>query len=145
MQNPINPKYYNCIIEFNIQNTPKGCNDKSLNSQHLDSVPIANSIIKTGNACNITKYGYTNHKESGAPIEIYDAQFVRLNPCHLSKGIGPDTQKRFDNIMTDPAAEGKQVQASLKVKIRIGAKGILVGTDQMSNSLPGAYAYDSLW
>lgn len=44
-----------CVVEFNVPGALNGGTDKGPNGHRIDSIPIANGVIKAGGACDIIK------------------------------------------------------------------------------------------
>merc|ERR1711998_557197 len=141
MPQPTDYKYKLCVVEFKVPGAANGGTDKGTNGHRIDSIPIANGVIKTGNACDIVGYDYTDHAAFAQKMEEYDAYIVRINPGQLSQGTTPGTQERFDDLMTSMVAKGKCVWSSPKVQTSMGAKDALVMINKMSIGLPDTYAY----
>ena len=51
-----------CVVEFNVPGAKNGGTDKGPNGHRIDSIPIANGVIKAGGACDIVKYFDTKHE-----------------------------------------------------------------------------------
>ncbi|KAH8062886.1 hypothetical protein JL720_13129 [Aureococcus anophagefferens] len=69
----------------------------------IDSIPIANGVIKAGGACEIKKYFYDQHDAFAMDIEQYDALIVRINPGQLSQipGVEGVQAKYYDEATLD--------------------------------------------
>ncbi|KAH8076503.1 hypothetical protein JL721_509 [Aureococcus anophagefferens] len=92
----------------------------------IDSIPIANGVIKAGGACDMLLYDYTDHAGFEATIEKYDALIVRINPGQLSQIPGADgAQAKFDATMNAFVGKGKPVWSSPGVQQKMGAKDAL--------------------
>jgi len=140
---PADPKYKVAVVEFNVPGAKNGGTDKGTNGHRIDSIPIANGVIKTGNSCDIIKYYDDKHADFTKLAQGYDAFIVRINPGQLSQGTLAGTQERFDELMTGMVAKGKAVWSSPKVQTSMGAKDALVMINKMSIGLPDTYAYYS--
>ena len=83
------------LLEYFIPGHSSGCGgfDKGKNGHRVDSIPIANSVIKAGGACDLLLYD-----SSGATAEEntanfdkaaskYDALIVRINPGQLAADL----------------------------------------------------------
>ena len=125
MTSPPEAKLKACVVEFNVPGAKNGGSDKGPNGHRIDSIPIANGIIKAGGACEILKYFDTKHAEFTKAIEKYDALIVRINPGQLSQGTLPGTQQRFDALMNAYIAKGGIVWSSPDVQTKMGAKDAL--------------------
>ncbi|KAG8459640.1 hypothetical protein KFE25_000996 [Diacronema lutheri] len=138
---PSNPKYKLAVIEFNVPGAKNGGSDKGPDGHRVDSIPIANGIIKTGNSCELVKYYDTKHDEFAKYVQKFDALIVRINPGQLSQKTLPGTQERFDALMNDMLAKGKLVWSSPAVQTQMGAKDALVAINQLTCGLPDTFAY----
>ncbi|KAH8059879.1 hypothetical protein JL720_13688 [Aureococcus anophagefferens] len=84
---------------FKVPGHPNGGSDKGPDGNRIDSIPIANGVIKAGGACDMLLYDYTDHAGFEATIEKYDALIVRINPGQLSQipgvdGVRPSSTRR---------------------------------------------------
>ena len=70
---PVDPKYRLAVIEFLVPGAKNGGSDKGPNGHRIDSIPIANGVIKTGNACDILRYDASNHAAFVKSLAPYDA------------------------------------------------------------------------
>eukprot|EP00304_Pavlova_gyrans_P014918 CAMPEP_0206063226 /NCGR_PEP_ID=MMETSP1466-20131121/58124_1 /ASSEMBLY_ACC=CAM_ASM_001126 /TAXON_ID=44452 /ORGANISM="Pavlova gyrans, Strain CCMP608" /LENGTH=535 /DNA_ID=CAMNT_0053438595 /DNA_START=28 /DNA_END=1636 /DNA_ORIENTATION=- len=143
MPQPLNPQFKVCVVEFNVPGAKNGGTDKGANGHRVDSIPIANGVIKTGNSCEIVKYYDTKHDEFAKYVQKFDALIVRINPGQLSQGTMPGTQERFDSLMNDMLKKGKLVWSSPDVQTKMGAKDALVGIKNLSCGLEDTFAYYS--
>jgi len=130
-----------CVIEFNVPGAKNGGTDKGPNGHRIDSIPIANGVIKAGGACDVIKYFYDKHDEFARKMEAYDAYIVRINPGQLSQGTPPGTQALFDALMTSYVKRGKPVWSSPEVQTKMGAKDALVQIRNMACGLIDTFAY----
>jgi len=69
MPSPAGSKINACVVEFNVPGAKNGGTDKGPNGHRIDSIPIANGIVKAGGACDIIKYFDTKHAEFAKKIE----------------------------------------------------------------------------
>jgi len=143
MPQPKNPQFTCAVIEFNVPGAKNGGTDKGPNGHRIDTIPIANGVIKTGNACEIVKYYDTKHDEFAKYVTKFDAVIVRINPGQLSQGTMPGTQERFDNLMNDMLKKGKLVWSSPDVQTKMGAKDALVAIKDLSCGMTDTAAYYS--
>lgn len=141
MSSPENPKYKMCVVEFNVPGAKNGGSDKGPNGHRIDSIPIANGVIKAGASCEIVKYFHDKHDEFAEKVESYDALIVRINPGQLSQGTSEGTQKRFDDLMNSLIAKGKAVWSSPGVQTKMGAKDALCKIANMECGLVDTFAY----
>jgi hypothetical protein len=141
MSQPANPKYRLAVVEFNVPGAQNGGSDKGPNGHRIDSIPIANGVLKTGNACDVIKYYDTKHAQFCKEVQKYDALIVRINPGQLSQGTLPGTQERFDALMNEFVKAGKPVWSSPDVQTKMGAKDALVQINSLSCGLPDTLAY----
>eukprot|EP00306_Pavlova_sp_CCMP459_P020793 CAMPEP_0185564140 /NCGR_PEP_ID=MMETSP1381-20130426/64954_1 /TAXON_ID=298111 /ORGANISM="Pavlova sp., Strain CCMP459" /LENGTH=649 /DNA_ID=CAMNT_0028178071 /DNA_START=85 /DNA_END=2035 /DNA_ORIENTATION=- len=141
MPSPPDAKHKCAVIQFKVPGAPNGGSDKGADGNRVDSIPIANGIIKAGGACDLLLYDYQKHDEFVASVQDYDALLVRINPGQLSQGTGEGVQERFDNTMNDLLAKGKLVWSSPSVQTQMGAKDALVKIKDMSCGLPDTFAY----
>jgi len=130
-------------VEFNVPGAVNGGTDKGPNGHRIDSIPIANGVIKAGGACDIVKYFDTKHAEFASKIKGYDALIVRINPGQLSQGTLPGTQARFDALMNDYIKKGGIVWSSPDVQTKMGAKDALCKISKMNCGLVDTLAYYS--
>merc|ERR1719420_627530 len=138
---PAGAEFKLCVVEFNVPGAKNGGSDKGPNGHRIDSIPIANSVIEAGGACEIIKYSHDKHDEFAAKTADVDALIVRINPGQLSQGTTAGTQKRFDALMNDYISKGKLVWSSQKVQTQMGAKDALVKIGKMKCGLPDTLAY----
>merc|ERR1719324_1815044 len=130
-----------CVVEFNVPGAKNGGSDKGPNGHRIDSIPIANSVIEAGGACEIIKYSFDKHEEFAAATADFDALIVRINPGQLSQGTTPGTQARFDALMNKYITEGKLVWSSPKIQTQMGAKDALVNIGKLNCGLEDTFAY----
>merc|ERR1712176_1438261 len=138
---PPNPKYKLAVVEFNVPGARNGGTDKGPNGHRIDSIPIANGVIKAGGACDAIKYYYNKHDEFAEKLKGYDAFIVRINPGQLSQGTPPGTQEKFDDLMTAQMAAGKLVWSTPNVQTKMGAKDALVKISNLPIGLVDTFAY----
>ena len=62
MKSPAGAQIKCCVVEFNVPGAKNGGTDKGPNGHRIDSIPIANGVIKAGGACDIVKYFDTKHE-----------------------------------------------------------------------------------
>ena len=141
LASPADAKYKLCVVEFNVPGAKNGGTDKGPNGHRIDSIPIANGVIKAGGGCEIIKYFHDKHDEFAAQVEQYDALIVRINPGQLSQGTTEGTQARFDNLMNSLIAKGKPVWSSPGVQTKMGAKDALCKIANMKCGLVDTFAY----
>ena len=141
LPNPEGAKYKLAVIEFVIPGAKNGGSDKGPDGHRVDSIPIANGIIKAGGSCDLIRYEFDKHDAFAAEVEAFDAVLVRINPGQLSQGTTPGTQQRFDDLMNSLLAKGKLVWSSPGVQTCMGAKDALVKINHMSVGLPDTFAY----
>ena len=120
-ESPADAKYKLCVVQFKVPGAKNGGSDKGPDGNRVDSIPIANSVIKAGGACDLVLFDSDKNKndvnEFKALTEKYDALIVRINPGQLSQGTAEGTQARFDDLMNDYIAKGKLVWSSPKIQI----------------------------
>ena len=68
-------------VQFNVPGAKNGGTDKGPNGHRIDSIPIANGVIKAGGACDIVKYFDTKHEVRPAPRR----QPPECHPAHHSE------------------------------------------------------------
>jgi len=141
MASPASPPFKLAVVEFNVPGAKNGGSDKGPNGHRIDSIPIANGVIKTGCACDIIKYYDTKHDEFTEAVKKYDALIVRINPGQLSQGTLAGTQERFDALMNKCLSEGKLVWSSPDVQTKMGAKDALVKIANLGCGLVDTLAY----
>jgi len=143
MPSPAGAKYKLAVVEFNVPGAKNGGSDKGPNGHRIDSLPIANGVIKAGGACDVIKYYDTKHAAFAQQVQDYDALIVRINPGQLSQGTLPGTQERFDALMNSMIAKGKLVWSSPEVQTKMGAKDALVSIANLGCGLKDTLAYYS--
>jgi hypothetical protein len=112
LPSPSNPKIKCCVVE---------CGPPA-----MDSISIANSVIKAGGSCDIQTYRDLKHAEFTKAIDGYDALIVRMEPGQLSKGTLPGTQARFEALVESFIRKGGIVWSSPGVsQTRMGAADAL--------------------
>ncbi|KAH8062523.1 hypothetical protein JL722_3444 [Aureococcus anophagefferens] len=94
LPSPAGAKYSLAVVQFKVPGHPNGGSDKGPDGNRIDSIPIANGVIKAGGACDMLLYDYTDHAGFEATIEKYDALIVRINPGQLSQIPGVDGFKK---------------------------------------------------
>ncbi|KAH8076502.1 hypothetical protein JL721_508 [Aureococcus anophagefferens] len=99
LPSPAGAKYSLAVVQFKVPGHPNGGSDKGPDGNRIDSIPIANGVIKAGGACDMLLYDYTDHAGFEATIEKYDALIVRINPGQLSQIRAPTAQAKFDATM----------------------------------------------
>ena len=137
---PKNAKYKLCVVQFKVPGAKNGGSDKGPDGNRIDSIPIANGVIKAGGACDYP-LRLCDHEGFVAATAKYDALIVRINPGQLSQGTSEGTQKRFDDLMNQYISEGKLVWSSPKIQTQMGAKDALVNIRNLKCGLPDTYAY----
>jgi len=143
MPSPSSPEAKVCVVEFNVPGAKNGGSDKGPNGHRIDSIPIANGVVKAGGSCEILKYFDTKHAEFSKAITKYDALIVRINPGQLSQGTLPGTQERFDALMNSYISKGGIVWSSPDVQTKMGAKDALCKIANMGCGLVDTLAYYS--
>ena len=114
------------VVQFKVPGAKNGGTDKGPDGNRIDSIPIANGVIKAGGACDMLLYDYEDHAGFEATIEKYDALIVRINPGQLSQIPGVDgVQAKFDATMNAFVGKGKPVWSSPGVQQKMGAKDAL--------------------
>mmetsp|Transcript_21538 Transcript_21538/g.67565 ORF Transcript_21538/g.67565 Transcript_21538/m.67565 type:complete len:426 (+) Transcript_21538:1-1278(+) len=141
MPSPSEVKYKMCVVEFNVPGAANGGTDKGPNGHRIDSIPIANGVVKAGGACDLIKYYHDKHDEFAAQVVNYDALIVRINPGQLSQGTPQGTQKKFDDLMNSLVAMGKPVWSSPGVQTKMGAKDALCKIRNLKCGLIDTFAY----
>lgn len=92
-----NYRYKLVLVEYNIPGHPSGVGgaDKGKNGHRVDSIPIANGVIKTGNLCFPIKYLPERHEEFAAIVKGVDGIIVRINPGQMNNA----QQAKYDTLM----------------------------------------------
>ena len=130
------------VVQFKVPGAKNGGTDKGPDGNRIDSIPIANGVIKAGGACDMLLYDYEDHAGFEATIEKYDALIVRINPGQLSQIPGVDgVQAKFDATMNAFVAKGKPVWSSPGVQTKMGAKDALCKIANMGCGLVDTFAY----
>eukprot|EP00746_Dinoflagellata_sp_MGD_P018148 gnl/MRDRNA2_/MRDRNA2_142083_c0_seq1.p1 gnl/MRDRNA2_/MRDRNA2_142083_c0~~gnl/MRDRNA2_/MRDRNA2_142083_c0_seq1.p1 ORF type:complete len:487 (-),score=113.87 gnl/MRDRNA2_/MRDRNA2_142083_c0_seq1:10-1470(-) len=137
---PINPQYKIALIGFTCPGGWEFNTDKCKDGVRYDSIPIANAVIKTGNACHLLNYDWKKHREFREQVKDYDAFIVRVNPGQIDNAQR-GAQLMFDNLMNDLARSGKPVWSSPDVQSSMGAKDALVKIKDLSCGLVDTQAY----
>jgi hypothetical protein len=135
------------VLQFKVPGAKNGGSDKGPDGNRVDSIPIANGVIKAGGACDLVLYDASKNvhdtKQFEALTSKYDALIVRINPGQLSQGTSPGTQARFDDLMNKYISQGKLVWSSPKIQTQMGAKDALVQIGRLNCGLKDTYAYYS--
>ena len=101
-ESPAGAKYKLCVVQFKVPGAKNGGSDKGPDGNRVDSIPIANSVIAAGGACDLVLYDSTKNTTDVAEFTTltssYDALIVRINPGQLSQGTAEGTQQRFDGV-----------------------------------------------
>jgi len=146
-ESPANAKYKLAVVQYKVPGAKNGGSDKGPDGNRIDSIPIANSVIAAGGACDLVLFDSekngTDVVEFKGLTEKYDALIVRINPGQLSQGTAEGTQKRFDDLMNEYIAAGKLVWSSPKIQTQMGAKDALVKIGKLNCGLEDTYAYYS--
>jgi hypothetical protein len=83
------------VVQFKVAGATNGGSDKGPDGNRIDSIPIANSVIAAGGACDLILFDATKNgkdvEEFTKLTSCYDALIVRINPGQLSQGTEPDT------------------------------------------------------
>merc|ERR1719446_774191 len=86
-ESPSAPKYKLAVVQFKVPGAKNGGSDKGPDGNRVDSIPIANSVIAAGGACDLLLYelgegadAKTNTEAFEAKSSKYDALIVRINP-----------------------------------------------------------------
>ena len=140
---PTDAKYKLCVVQFKVPGAKNGGSDKGPDGNRIDSIPIANSVIAAGGACELILYDFTDHDGFVKATAKYDALIVRINPGQLSQGTSEGTQQRFDDLMNKYISEGKLVWSSPKIQTQMGAKDALVKIGKLNCGLEDTLAYYS--
>jgi len=143
LPSPSSPTFKLAVVEFNVPGAKNGGTDKGPNGHRIDSIPIANGVVKAGGSCDVLKYFDTKHAEFAKKIQGYDALIVRINPGQLSQGTLPGTQERFDALMNDFISKGNVVWSSPDVQTKMGAKDALCKIANLGCGLVDTLAYYS--
>ena len=142
---PADAKYKLAVVQFKVPGAKNGGSDKGPDGNRVDSIPIANGVIKAGGACDLILYDAEKNKTDTSEFEAltskYDALIVRINPGQLSQGTSEGTQARFDALMNKYIAAGKLVWSSPKIQTQMGAKDALVKIGNLNCGLADTLAY----
>eukprot|EP00966_Prymnesium_polylepis_P188566 4369571-Prymnesium_polylepis.1 len=78
-------RYKLALIEYNIPGHASGVGgyDKGKNGHRVDSIPIANGVIKAGSMCFPIKYLPEKHDKFAEICKCFDGLIVRINPGQL--------------------------------------------------------------
>merc|ERR1719502_83261 len=81
---PEGAKFKLAVVQFKVPGAKNGGSDKGPDGNRIDSIPIANSVIKAGGACDLILFdsdkNTTDVEEFKALTAKYDALIVRINP-----------------------------------------------------------------
>merc|ERR1719379_2465696 len=77
---PADPKGKFAVVGFKVPGATNGGSDKGSNGIRVDTIPIINSVIKAGGACEYIEYVPDKHEDFAAKVKELDAIFVRINP-----------------------------------------------------------------
>merc|ERR550514_1449147 len=86
-ESPADAKYKLAVVQFKVPGAKNGGSDKGPDGNRVDSIPIANSVIAAGGACDLLLYdssGATAQENTDKFKEAsakYDALIVRINPA----------------------------------------------------------------
>merc|ERR1719375_1468190 len=149
-KSPENAKYKLAVVQFKVPGAKNGGSDKGPDGNRIDSIPIANSVIAAGGACDLLLYelgegadAATNTATFKAKADGYDALIVRINPGQLSQGTPEGSQALFDDLMNDYISQGKLIWSSPKIQTQMGAKDALVNIGKLNCGLEDTFAYYS--
>jgi len=149
LPSPEGAKFKLAVVQYKVTDAKNGGSDKGPDGNRVDSIPIANGVIKAGGACDLLLYdssGATadeNTAKFSEQAAKYDALIVRINPGQLSQGTPEGTQAKFDDLMNKYISEGKLVWSSPKIQTQMGAKDALVNIAKLNCGLEDSYAYYS--
>ncbi|KAH8047005.1 hypothetical protein JL722_13343 [Aureococcus anophagefferens] len=142
LPSPAHAPYRICVVEFAVPGHANGGSDKGGDGRRVDSVPIANGVIRAGGACDVRTYDPAAHETFARAIKAYDALVVRVNPGQLAQAAGHEgLQDKFDALLEDFGAWGKPVWSSPEVQTKMGAKDALVKIANLKCGLPDTFAY----
>ena len=130
-------------MQFKVPGAKNGGSDKGPDGNRVDSIPIANSVIEAGGACDLVLYDANDHEAFVSVSAQYDALIVRINPGQLSQGTPEGTQQKFDDLMNKYVSEGKLVWSSPKIQTQMGAKDALVHIGHLGCGLKDTLAFYS--
>merc|ERR1719375_257171 len=132
-ESPAGAKYKLAVVQFKVPGAKNGGSDKGPDGNRVDSIPIANSVIAAGGACDLLLYelgegadAAANTAAFKAKSDAYDALIVRINPGQLSQGTPDGSQAMFDDLMNEYITQGVLVWSSPKIQTQMGAKDALV-------------------
>merc|ERR1719375_118571 len=115
-ESPAGAKFKLAVVQFKVPNAKNGGSDKGPDGNRVDSIPIANSVIAAGGACDLLLYelgeGATAQENTdafAAKSAKYDALIVRINPGQLSQGTPEGSRAQFDDLMNAYISEGKLI------------------------------------
>jgi hypothetical protein len=136
---PTAPMFKLLLVEYNIPGHESGVGgaDKGMHGHRVDSIPIANGVIKQGCACFVIKYVPDQAAAFSRVVKAVDGIIVRINPGQMQK----KEQADFDALMRECIALGIPVWSSPDVQIKMGAKDALCKIASLSCGLPDTMAY----
>ena len=132
-------RFTTVLVEYNIPGHEGGVGgaDKGKNGHRVDSIPIANGVIKTNNYCFPIKFVPADYELFSHVVKGVDGIIVRINPGQMD---GP-TQTKFDALMRECIKIGIPVWSSPDVQIQMGAKDALCKIANLNCGLPDTLAY----
>ena len=74
-------------MQFKVPGAKNGGSDKGPDGNRVDSIPIANSVIEAGGACDLLLYDSSGESAEANTAKFaeesskYDALIVRINPA----------------------------------------------------------------
>mmetsp|Transcript_26659 Transcript_26659/g.54572 ORF Transcript_26659/g.54572 Transcript_26659/m.54572 type:complete len:473 (+) Transcript_26659:66-1484(+) len=139
---PKNAKFRVAIVGLGSEYS--GEQDKSTDGQRFDSMPIANSIIKQGIACELIDYTPQDHEGFMGRAMGYDGVILRFSPDDLENpdvNLPQGALRLFNNAMDNLAIKGKAVWSSSVVLSSMGAKDALVKIKELDVGLPDTFSY----
>ena len=61
-ESPSDAKYKLCVVQFKVPGAKNGGSDKGKDGNRVDSIPIANSVIRAGGACDLILFDSEKNK-----------------------------------------------------------------------------------
>jgi hypothetical protein len=133
------PRYTFVLVEYNVpaHDSGVGGSDKGRDGHRIDSIPIANGVIKTSNRCYPIKFLPERLEQFAAVVKGVDGVIVRIAPGQLDA----DAQALFDGLMRECTQLGIAVWSSPDVQVQMGAKDALSKIAGLGCGLADTAAY----
>ena len=91
MNSPDKAQFKFAVIQFKVPGVKNGGSDKGPDGNRIDSIPIANGIIRAGGACDMLLYDFQHHGDFEKIVEEYDVRLPLTSPQLLATNSFPTT------------------------------------------------------